>query len=191
VACGTGKHLAELRASYDAEGIDSDPDMLAVARERLDDVPLHEADMTDFALTRRFDVVTCLFSSIAYTLTQERLRQAVASMARHLNDGGLLLVEPWILPEHLRQGGLHAIFVDEPELKIARVNHPPSPGQENKIEFHFLVGTSDGIDHFTETHRLGSFTDADYRDAFERAGLVVEHDQAGISGRGLYIGKIT
>jgi SAM-dependent methyltransferase len=189
VACGTGRHLAELRAHYEVEGIDADPEMLGVASQRLGETPLHEGDMTDFALERRFDVVTCLFSSIGYACTPERLEQAVATMASHVNDGGLLVVEPWILPENLIETGLHAIFVDEPELKIARVNHPPSRGAKNEIEFHYLVGTADGIDHFTETHRLGSFSDADYRDAFEQAGLCVEYDPEGLSGRGLYVGR--
>jgi ubiquinone/menaquinone biosynthesis C-methylase UbiE len=35
VACGTGKHLAELASRYEVEGLDLDPSLLAVARERL------------------------------------------------------------------------------------------------------------------------------------------------------------
>ena len=62
VACGTGAHLAELRRWYRCEGLDLDPNLLAVARERLPDVPLHEGDMRDFELGRRFDAVTCLLS---------------------------------------------------------------------------------------------------------------------------------
>src|ERR687886_1611570 len=84
VACGTGAHLAELRGRYRCEGLDLDPDLLAVARERLPDVPLHEGDMRDFDLGRRFDAVTCLFSSIGYMQTVEELEGAVTAMARHL-----------------------------------------------------------------------------------------------------------
>src|SRR5438067_67243 len=99
VACGTGKHLEYLRTRYDVEGLDLDPELLAIARERLPDVPLHEGDMRDFDLGRRFDAVTCLFSAIGYMLTVEELAAAVASMARHLEPGGVLLVEPWLEPE--------------------------------------------------------------------------------------------
>src|SRR5688572_6828476 len=60
VACGTGKHLELLRDHYRVEGVDLDPEMIALAGERLGpDVPLHVADMTDLELGRRFDVVTC------------------------------------------------------------------------------------------------------------------------------------
>lgn len=102
VACGTGKHLEQLRAWYEVEGLDLDPELLAIARDRLPDVPLHEADMVDFDLGRRFDAVTCLFSSIGYVLTGKRLRSAAAAIARHVEPGGVLAVEPWITPERCR-----------------------------------------------------------------------------------------
>ena len=66
VACGTGRHLELLSDGYRVEGLDLDAQLLAVARERLPSVPLHSGDMRDFELGRRFDVVTCLFSSIGY-----------------------------------------------------------------------------------------------------------------------------
>jgi ubiquinone/menaquinone biosynthesis C-methylase UbiE len=47
VACGTGVHLAELRRWYRCEGLDLEDELLAVARERLPDVPLHQGDMSD------------------------------------------------------------------------------------------------------------------------------------------------
>jgi SAM-dependent methyltransferase len=72
VACGTGKHLEQLRAWYEVSGLDLDSQLLALARERLAVVELHEGDMTAFSLGRRFDVVTCLFSSIGYVGTVER-----------------------------------------------------------------------------------------------------------------------
>ena len=78
VACGTGLHLALLRDYFEVEGADLDPEMLAIAAERLPGVPLHEADMVMIDLGREFDVVTCLFSSVGYTVTVERLRQAFA-----------------------------------------------------------------------------------------------------------------
>src|SRR3954469_18952400 len=98
VACGTGAHLERL-TSYQAEGLDLDPEMLAVARERLPDVPFHEGDMTSFELGSRFDAVVCMFSSIGYVKTEKRLRSTIASTARHLEPGGVLVVEPWLTPD--------------------------------------------------------------------------------------------
>jgi SAM-dependent methyltransferase len=188
VACGTGAHLEHLARHYDVEGLDLDPDMLAVARERLPGVPLHEADMAAFELGRTFDAVVCLFSSIAYVRTLERLERAVASMAAHLEPGGVLVIEPWVLPEQWDARRLHAVFVDEPDLKIARMSVPPPLAREQTLEFHYLVATRDGIEHFTERHDIAMFTHDEYVGAVGAAGVRVEHDPDGLMGRGLYVG---
>src|SRR5215831_7656571 len=65
VACGTGRHLELLQASFpDVAGVDLDAGLLDVARGRLPDVVLTQADMRTFDLGRTFDAVTCLFSSV-------------------------------------------------------------------------------------------------------------------------------
>jgi SAM-dependent methyltransferase len=189
VACGTGLHLEHLRGRYEAEGLDLDPELLAIARERLPGVPLHEGDMTTFDLGRRFDAVICLFSSIGYALTVEDLTRAVAALARHVEPDGVVVVEPWITPDAWDEDHLGAVFVDEPDLKIARVNLPERDGRLSRFVFHYLVLTSEGVERFEELHELGLFTHEEYVDAFRAAGLEVEHDPEGLMGRGLYVGR--
>jgi len=189
VACGTGAHLEHL-TGYEVEGLDLDPEMLGVARERLPNVPLHEGDMADFDLGKRFDAVVCMFSSIGYVRTAERLRSAVASMARHLEPGGVLVVEPWLSPEVWVDRHVGAVFVDQPELKIARMNVGEREGDLSIFEFEYLVGTPNGLERFNERHELGLFTVEQYLEAFRAAGLEVDHDPEGPMGRGLYIGSV-
>jgi SAM-dependent methyltransferase len=189
IACGTGAHLEHL-TGYEVEGLDLDPEMLGVARERLPNVPLHEGDMADFDLGKRFDAVVCMFSSIGYVRTEERLRSAVASMARHLEPGGVLVVEPWLSPEVWVDRHVGAVFVDQPELKIARMNVGEREGNLSIFEFEYLVGTPNGLERFNERHELGLFTVEQYLEAFRAAGLEVDHDPEGPMGRGLYIGSV-
>jgi SAM-dependent methyltransferase len=186
VACGTGAHLEHLNG-YQAEGLDLDPEMLAVARERLPNVPFHEGDMTDFDLGKQFDAVVCMFSSIGYVRSEDRLRSAIAAMARHLEPGGVLVVEPWLTPEVWVDRHVGAVFVDEPELKIARLNLGQREDNVSIFDFEYLVGTPDGIERFTEHHELGLFTVQQYLEAFRAAGLEADHDSEGPMGRGLYI----
>ncbi|MBD0318464.1 MAG: class I SAM-dependent methyltransferase [Thermoleophilia bacterium] len=187
VACGTGKHLAELRRHFQVEGLDLEPGLVEIARTRLPGIPVHHADMVSFALERRFDVVTCLFSSIGYVRTPARLRRTIATLARHLERRGVLVLEPWIRPDQWELGGPYSLFVDEPELKVARVNLSPPAGKTVVLEMHHVVGRPDGVESFVERHELGMFTHEEYVGALAAAGLDLEHDPDGLSGRGLYV----
>ncbi len=191
VACGTGLHLEHLRRDYTVEGVDLDPALLAIARDRLGDVLLHEGDMRTFDLGRTFDVVTCLFSSIGYVQDEGELVAALTRMAAHLRPDGILIVEPWFGPEEWEDGHLAGLFVDEPDLKIARMNIASSRGRTSIVDFHYLVGTHEDVSHFTELHELRLFTRDEYLSAFAAAGLEVEHDPEGLMGRGLYVATRT
>ena len=92
------------------------------------------------------------------------------------------------LPEGVITPHVGAVFVDEPELKIARINAIEVDGRVSSFDFHYVVGTPEGVEHFTERHELGLFTRDEQMTAFRAAGLEVEHDEEGLMGRGLYIG---
>jgi len=189
VACGTGLHLSYLKQHWQVEGLDLDEPLLVIARQRNPRIPLHHADMTDFNLGRTFDVVTCLFSSIGYVKTLENLSQAVRCMAQHLVPGGVLLIEPWFTPETWRPGTVHARFIDEPHLKIARINTSFAEGRLSIMDMHYLIGTPAGTEHYVERHELGLFTAEEMRHALTTCGLEVTYDPTGLTGRGLYIGQ--
>lgn len=188
VGCGTGGHSAFLKEWYQVEGLDIDEHMLGVARKRFPEIPFHQGDMSEFNLAREFDAVTCLFSAIGYTQTPENMYKAIKQMGSHLKHGGVLVVEPWFSPDQWKMGTPHAVFVDKPGLKIARVNISDRKGDVSVINFHFLVAIQDKVEHFTELHELGLFNPDEYLKAFNLANLEVTHDQQGITGRGLYIG---
>jgi len=188
VACGTGLHIGPLCEHYQVEGLDLDQNMLEMARQKHPDIPLHHANMMNFDLGHQFDAITCLFSSIGYVKSISGLFQTIGNMARHLKPGGILLVEPWFTPENWNTGTVHASFVDKPDLKIARMNISKRKDRLSSFTFHYLIATPEGIEHFTETHELGLFTEVEYLEAFRSAGLEVLHDPTGLDGRGLFIG---
>ena len=187
VACGTGKHLVQLKNYYLVEGIDLDEGgVLNIARRRLPDVPFHVGDMVDFDLGRQFDMITCMFSSIGYTRTLPRLRRTIANLGRHLAPGGVMIIEPWLAPGEFIPGKVTARFVDEPDLKLARMCVGEVEGTVSVLDFHYMIATPVGVESFNERHELGLFTPQQYHDAFLDAGLQVEYDSKGL-GRGLFI----
>ncbi len=190
VACGTGLHLRTLRDTFACEGLDADPNMLSIAAAQCPDIPLHRSDLISFNLSAKFDALICLFSSVGYVPDLSRLNQAMRTFARHLRTGGVALVEPWITPDAWNAGSLHALFVDEDDLKIARMSVSRRDGNASILNFHYMIGSRDGVRTFTEPHRLTLFTDEQYRSALRAAGFRVEYEAAGLMGRGLYVGTL-
>ena len=188
VGCGTGKHIEALSDRFVCEGLDVDRTMLDLARERNPGVAFHLGDMIGFNLGKRFDAVTCLFGSIGYAPTVGRLEQSIQTFARHLRPGGVMIVEPWVRPEDWKDGQVNALFVNEPELKVARMSVARRDSNVSILNFHYMVASRDGIRTFTEPHRLTLFSDEQYRDGFSKAGLFFDYDPSGLTpGRGLYI----
>jgi dTDP-3-amino-3,6-dideoxy-alpha-D-glucopyranose N,N-dimethyltransferase len=207
VACGTGLHLSHLRHDLRVEGIEPHPRLRAIARDRLAGVPVHDGDMRTFDLGRRFDVVTCLFSAVGYMLTLDDLRTAIGQMATHVSPGGLLVVEPWFHPDAWIDGLVMAESATTEDLAIVRLSHSGRDGDISHFDFYWTVGRGPtlhgqseagaashhsggrrSVDHWIEPHRLALWSDDQYREAFARAGLDVEHDRDGLIGRGLYLG---
>jgi hypothetical protein len=83
---------------------------------------------------------------------------------------------------------VHALLAEEADLKVARMSSSELRDDRWVLEFHYLVGTPHGVQHFTEEHYLGLFSTEDYLEAFGDAGLAVSYDPEGISGRGLLTG---
>lgn len=188
VACGTGTHANYLNQYYDVEGIDLDTKMIAVAKSKYPSIKFQYGDMVNFSIHRKFDVITCLFSSIGYVRTKSRLQKAVKNMADHLSQGGVLLVEPWFSQDQWTVGRVNLVSINHDDLKIVRMSRSSRRGSISIIEFQYLIGNSRKITHSIERHELGLFSNKDYLDAFDSAGLKTVYDSKGLNGRGLYLG---
>lgn len=172
VACGTGAHLAQLQRWYAVEGVDISPAMLEVAGERLPGVPLHLADMRKLDLRRRFDVVTCLFSSIGYVTDPSELQSAVKRLAEHVRPGGVLILDGWVRPDEWSD--TYRSYPDvagDDKMMVVRLGFTRRVGKLTELDMHHLVRSESGIDYFVENHRLALTPTEDYVAAVEAAGL--------------------
>lgn len=188
VACGSGLHLAAFAEDgWEVEGVDLSDAMLAAARRRLPGVALHCADMRAFRLDRRFDAAVCLFSSIGYMTSLEDLAVAVANIRDHLLPGGVLVIEPWFEPDAWHDGSVFSESATAGGLAVARVSRSWREGDQSVIEMQYALARPERTWAFSEHHRMGLFTAEQQSDVYRCAGLTVEHETPGITGRGLVV----
>ncbi len=188
IACGTGEHarlLAE-RHGFEVDGLDLDAGLLRAARQKHPSGRFFEADMSDFTVDRRYDAILCLFSSIGYLVTLERVVRALECFRRHLATGGVLLVEPWFPPGALDTSRLFRLAGTHEGTNITRVGRNEVEGQISRLHFEYEVDAPDGKRRLTEVHELGLFTRDEMGHSFQRAGLDAHFDPIGLSGRGLW-----
>ena len=115
LGCGSGRVLIPLlQAGFSVTGLDNDPEMLRFLRARLAELPPEtaaraealEADMTAFALNRRFSLILLPCNTLS-TLDAQARRQALRCVAEHLSPGGLFaagLPNPQLFRDLPRRG---------------------------------------------------------------------------------------
>jgi ubiquinone/menaquinone biosynthesis C-methylase UbiE len=190
VACGTGRHLEFLRRRHSTMGVDASPQMLRVARHRLPHVRLLRGDMRTFHLKRRFDVVSCLFSAIGHLRTRDDVGRAFANFARHLDPGGVAIVEPWIAPSAFRAASIHLRTHASPALTVIRLASSSRRGNRSRIRYHFLIGEPGrNIRHYEETDVGLLLPREELLRLMKSAGLKPRFLARGLTrGRGLLVG---
>jgi SAM-dependent methyltransferase len=191
VACGTGRHLAHLRRNHSVIGVDASPEMLRIARRRLPGVRLVLGDMRTFDLHRRFDVVSCLFSAIGHLHTKRDVRTTFANLARHLNPGGVAIVEPWLEPSAFRPGTVHLRTHQSPKLIAVRCAYSSRRGIHSIVDYHFLIAKPGrGIRHYAVRDVGLLLSRAELVAQMEAAGLRSRYLGRGfMPGRGLIVGR--
>jgi SAM-dependent methyltransferase len=190
-ACGTGEHVRWLaRQGFEADGLDLDDSLLEVARQKHPSGGFFVADMSEFDLRRRYDAVVCLFSSIAYLVTLDRVRRAIECFRRHLGTSGVLLVEPWFAPGVLDPTRVSRQTGQTADTTVERVSQIDVEGRISRIRFEYRIKSPSGLRYAREEHELGLFTPDEMRDVFEDTGFITRFDPDGLMGRGLWMGQV-
>ena len=192
VACGTAEHDRYLSEHYQVDGIDLEPEFIHIAAAKNRAGRYTQADMSSFDLDRAYDIILCLFSSIGYLRTLDRVGRALQCFKRHLAQGGLLLVEPWFTPATWNPDHPATMLTAEGDgFSICRMTETGQAGALSFFTCHYLLAQGKAVQYFTERHELGLFTVAEMTTAFRQAGFAVTYDQEGLIGRGLYLASLS
>jgi hypothetical protein len=145
--------------------------------------------MSDFQLPTRYDALLCLFSSIGYLRTPERVTRAFECFRNHLAPGGVALVEPWFPPGVLEANREFTHTGEAHGVKVSRHSRTEIDGKLSRLLFEYEIDDHGEVRRVSEVHELGLFTTEEIIQAFAAAGLHVEHDPEGLIGRGLFIAR--
>lgn len=181
LCCGTGKHLSFLQKYFDCEGVDLNKKMADVARGRTK-AKIHIQNMENLLLNKKFDIIICLFGSIAYNLSFDGLCKTVGACKKHLNQGGSLIVEPFVYKNFLKTG-LYKRTVGD-------INIESEVSLENDI---CVLNKTYYFPHETKkrTYKLSLFSDNEYVSAFEKCNLCVQKKMFPEGNfQVLYVGKL-
>lgn len=191
VACGTGEHARLLteRHGLSVDGVDLDPAFVRIAQEKNPAGRFVEADMCDVDLGRRYDAVVCLFSSIGYVRTLDRVAQAIGRFKAHLAPNGVIIVEPWLAPGVLTDGYFSTTVGERDGVRVERRSRTEVEGRNSRLHFDYDITDGGGSRTASEVHELGLFTVEEMHQAFASNGLDVDYDPKGLIGRGLYVAR--
>ena len=191
VACGTGEHARLLAdRGFEVDGLDLDPAFLRIARRKHPAGRFFEADMGSFTLPHRYDLVICLFSSIGYLTTLDRVTRALVRFREHLTPGGVVMVEPWFEPGVLDPSRVTTNIGEAPGLRVTRTARVEVDDRLSRLFFDYEIGDATGTRRASEVHEMALYTRSELLQAFRDAGLEAQFDETGLfDNRGLYFAR--
>lgn len=167
LGCGTGRVAIPMaEAGVDMVGLDSSGAMLNVARRKMrrlqgaaGSLTLVEADMRDFSLDQKFNLVIIPFRGFLSLLTVEDEAQTLRNIGRHLAPGGRLAF---------------SIFVPDLNMLV----------QEGDVPYHYRDVTDPDTGATLVLWHQSSY---DNHNQIVNARIIVEElDEAGVVRRRLY-----
>ena len=159
---GTGGHGVILqKLGFDIFGLELSKQMVDVALLR--GFPCEQADITNFEINRKFDVVISLFHVISYINENESLEEVFKNASKCLNCGGLFIFDVWYSPAVFHQKAETRIFrVENAEISVIRIAEPQIHVNKNVVDVNYSIlvkstTTNEWIE-FQERHPMRHFS---------------------------------
>lgn len=181
MACGTGKHSYHLwQKGYKIVATDYSEDMLDCARENHKqwntDVKFRNLDMRNpFFEGEKPDVILCLFDSIGYLRSNEKILGLLKFVKHQLNDHGLFITEYWNAGAFLRHyEPSRTRKFRTPDSEITRVSETEIDYKNQLAHVHYTITekSEDSIEHtIKEVQSNRYFLHQEMELFFQQAGL--------------------
>lgn len=144
LGCGTGSHALPLvERGHSVVGVDRSPAMLATAEAKVAasggrNVTFRQGDVRTVDLGERFDAVLMMFAVLCYQLEDADVRAALATVQRHLKQGGLFIFDVWNgLAVVADPPGTREVSVNDGEARIVRKSHAVLDAKHHLCRVYF------------------------------------------------------
>ena len=117
---------------------------------------------------------------------EDKLKKTIENFSRHLKEGGVLIIEPWISRRAYKIGSPHMDTYSNDKIKISRMHVSKKKGNLSVIDFHFTIAEKNkGVQHFIDRHEIGMFEHKEILSIMKYLGIKTKFLK---TGRGLFIG---
>jgi len=183
IGCGGGKNAFNLKRDYDVTGLDLSQRMLELAHDLNPECDFVQGDMRSFSLDRTFDAVL-VDDAISYMATRADVRSAFVAAWRHLNPGGVMIVNPDDTKETFVQnrtiatpavgkaktGNVEVVFVEN--------SYDPNPEDDHyEVTMVYLIREDGKLRIETDLHILGLFDLQVWRETLIEVGFTVREEK--------------
>lgn len=192
LGCGSGRHAVEFaKAGMRVTGVDSSEGMIALAKDRLRQLPdelrdriaLVQDDVAMYVPPQAYDAVVSLFHVANYQTTDEALTGFFRVARRALSASGVFVFDFWYGPAVLAQGPeRREKRVESERLIVERIAKPVLHAERNIVEVHYAINARDrqggGTEDIREVHTMRYLFLPEIERFAAAAGLkIVEHGE--------------
>ena len=159
---GTGGHgLILQKKGYDIYGLERSIQM--VDKAILHGFSCEQADIIDFEIEQKFDIVISLFHVISYINDNNSLEKVFRNASKCLNSGGLFIFDVWYSPAVYHQKTETRIKkVENEEISVIRLAEPEIHASENVVDVNYTIlvknKNTEQWNEFQEKHPMRHFS---------------------------------
>ncbi len=193
LGCGSGKYTSILaKYGYDMCGLDLSASMIDIAQQKYPRIPFKVANIKDFALDEKFDVIISFFHVMSYQCSNESLCASFANVFKHLKPNGVFLFDCWYGPAVLHEKpSIRIKRVSDGQVSITRLAEPVLYPDENVVDVNYeiIINTPNTpTQTFKETHKMRYFFTPEIDLLAKQSGFKLESSEEFLSGKKLDFG---
>jgi SAM-dependent methyltransferase len=176
LGAGAGHNLSYLTGEFAATAVDTSPEMLKLCKEINPGLTLHQGDMRDIRLGRKFAAVL-IHDAIVYMRSEADLARAFATAAAHLEEGGIFITGPDYYLDTFSDPRVEHFTRRDDARELTYVEYAYDPDLSDttmEIIFTFFIREKGRLRVEHDRHITGLFPRATWIKLMEKAGFEVE-----------------